>query len=67
VVQLLEVQLVKVFFLVRIIQRFVQRIVHAGKQRNDKGVVQWFEWFVKRDQLRPFHWTFWRTPIIPEP
>jgi hypothetical protein len=63
VVQLFAVQLTKVFFLVRIIQR----IVHAGKQRNDTGVVQQLEWFVKRDQHRTFHWTFWRTPIIPEP
>ena len=66
-VQLIAVQFVTALFLVWIIQRIVERFVHAGKQRNDAGVIQQYERFVKRDQLRPFHWTFWRTPIIPEP
>jgi hypothetical protein len=63
VVQPFAVQFVTVFFLVRIIQW----IVHTGKQWNDTGVVQQFERFFKGVKLRPFHWTFWRTPIIPEP
>jgi hypothetical protein len=63
VVQPFAVQFVQVFFMVRVIKW----IAHTGKQRNDTGVIQQFERFFKGDQLRPFHWTFWRTPIIPEP
>ena len=66
-VQLIAVQFVTVLFLVWIVQRIVERFVHAGKQRNDARVIQQFERFVKRDQLRTVHWPFWGTSIIPEP